>query len=272
MTRVPRCLAIAASDSSGGAGLEADLKAFAAAGCHGTVAVTAVTAQHTRGITRIDTLPAAAVQAQLDAVLGDIHIDAVKTGALMTAEIVQVVAATVRRLDVPVVVDPVLGATAGDTALLDAPGVEALRAHLLPLATVVTPNLHEAEVLSGRRGSKAALAEALVAIGARAVIVTGGHGTAVDHLFDGMQHIQIDVVRVDGASHGSGCTHAATIAALLAQGMPLVDAARAASCITAEAIRNGLHDLGTGEGPVDVLGLAARPAQAPGARRMRRTT
>ena len=154
----------------------------------------------------------------------------------------------------PLVVDPVMVASSG-ARLLEEDAVETLVARLFPLATVVTPNLAEAEALVGA-GPKRVLAARLVELGARAAIVTGGHGEPVDHLFDGEQHVEIPVERVEsGATHGAGCTHSATLAALLARGLSLEDAARGAAEAASRAVAQGLADIGKGEGPVDVLGL-----------------
>ena len=254
---IPRCLTIATSDSGGGAGIQADLKAFAAAGCHGTSALVALTAQSTTAVTAVHELPDEFVVAQLDAVFGDIGVDAAKTGMLFSRRLIAVVAGYLEEHRVPLVVDPVLIASSGAQLLQD-DAVETLVARLFPLATVVTPNLHEAEALTGRRGApRRELAERLVALGAPAALVTGGHGdTAVDHLFDGSEHHTIPVPRhTVAATHGAGCTHSATLAAQLARGRPLAEAAAEAARVASDAVRNGLVELGAGEGPVDVFGL-----------------
>jgi hydroxymethylpyrimidine kinase/phosphomethylpyrimidine kinase len=252
---VPRALTIAGSDSGGGAGIQADLKAFAAAGAHGMSAIVALTAQNTTGVTAVHEVPAEFVVAQLEAVYSDIGVDAAKTGMLSSRRIIAVVAEFLAAHPAPLVVDPVLVASSG-AKLLEDDGVAALVALLFPLATVVTPNLLEARALVGE-GTRAELAERLVALGARAALVTGGHGDdAVDHLFDGHEHLAIPVERLPiAATHGAGCTHSATLAALLARGLPLGDAAGVAARSAAEAVRNGLAELGAGEGPVDVLNL-----------------
>ncbi len=251
---VPRCLTIAGSDSGGGAGIQADLKAFAAAGCFGMTAIVALTAQNTLGVTAVQELPPAFVEAQLQAVFDDIGVDAAKTGMLFSRELIDTVADFLAAHPVPLVVDPVMVASSG-AQLLRANAVESLVDRLFPLATVVTPNLPEAEALAGRSGSRTELAERIHELGAPAVIVTGGHGEdAVDHLFDGRQHVEIEVERHDvAATHGAGCTHSATLAALLARGESLEDAARGAARVASEAVRNGLTEIGAGEGPVNVL-------------------
>ena len=250
---VPRCLTIAGSDSGGGAGIQADLKAFAAAGCHGSSAIVALTAQNTVGVTDVLEVPPEFVRAQLDAVFSDIGVDAAKTGMLFSAPIVEIVSDYLAANPVPLVVDPVMVASSG-ARLLNDDAVEVLVGRLFPLATVVTPNLMEAEALAGE-GTRAELAERLHELGAPAVIVTGGHGPdPIDHLFDGQAHIEIPVERHDvAATHGAGCTHSATLAALLARGLTLEDAARGAAEAAARAVATGLTEIGDGDGPVDVL-------------------
>jgi hydroxymethylpyrimidine/phosphomethylpyrimidine kinase len=252
----PRCLTIATSDSGGGAGIQADLKAFAAAGCHGMSALVALTAQSTVAVTDVHTLPPTFVRAQLDAVFDDIGVDAAKTGMLFSRELIATVADYLAEHPVPLVVDPVMVASSGAKLLLD-DAVETLVERLFPLAAVVTPKLLEAEALAGRAGSRRDLAERIHELGAPAVVVTGGHGApAVDHLFDGEHHVEIPVERHDvAATHGAGCTHSATLTALLARGLPLEEAARGAARASADAVRNGLAELGSGEGPVDVLNV-----------------
>ena len=254
---IPRCLTIATSDSGGGAGIQADLKAFAAAGCHGSSALVALTAQSTVAVTAVHELPDDFIAAQLDAVFDDIGVDAAKTGMLFSRRIIETVAAWLEEHPAPLVVDPVLIASSGAQLLQD-DAVETLVARLFPLATVVTPNLGEAETLTRRPGaSRRELAERLVELGAPAALVTGGHGdSAVDHLFDGSEHHEIPVARHDvRATHGAGCTHSATLAALLAHGRALPEAAAEAARIASEAVRHGLVEIGAGDGPVDVLNL-----------------
>src|SRR6266581_2147955 len=253
---VPRCLTIAGSDSGGGAGIQADLKAFARAGCHGMSAIVALTAQNTAGVAAVHEVPPDFVTAQLDAVFGDIGVDAAKTGMLFSRALIETVADFLAERPVPLVVDPVMVASSGAKLLRD-DAVEALVTRLFPLATVVTPNLPEAEALAGGPGTRRELAERLHALGAPAVIVTGGHGDdAVDWLFDGNEHVPIEAERLEvAASHGAGCTHSATLAALLARGAPLEEAARGAARAAGEAVRHGLAELGAGEGPVDILNV-----------------
>jgi hydroxymethylpyrimidine kinase/phosphomethylpyrimidine kinase len=257
---VPRVLTIATSDSGGGAGIQADLKAFAAAGCHGMSALVALTAQNTTAVTAVHELPPDFIRAQLDAVFNDLGVDAAKTGMLFSRTIIETVAEFLERHPVPLVVDPVLIASSGAQLLQD-DAVQILIDRLFPLATVVTPNLPEAETLTGIRGAtRRELAERLVDLGAAAALVTGGHGDdAVDHLFDGETHVELPVERYDiPATHGAGCTHSATLAALLARGFSLRDAARGASEAASAAVRHGLVEIGAGEGPVDVLNVKGR--------------
>jgi hydroxymethylpyrimidine/phosphomethylpyrimidine kinase len=251
---IRRCLTIAGSDSGGGAGVQADLKAFAAAGCHGMSAIVALTAQNTVGVAAVHEVPPAFVRAQLEAVFDDLGVDVAKSGMLFSVPVIETVADYLAAHPVPLVVDPVLISSSG-ARLLEEDAVETLVARLFPLATVVTPNLAEAEVIAGT-GSKRELAERLHELGAAAAIVTGGHGEPVDHLFDGTRHVEIPVERHEvAATHGAGCTHSATLAALLARGETLEEAARGAAEAASRAVEQGHSELGAGEGPVDVLGL-----------------
>ncbi len=252
---VPRCLTIAGSDSGGGAGIQADLKAFAAAGCYGASAIVALTAQNTAGVTAVHELPPDFVRAQLDAVYDDIGVDAAKTGMLFSRAVIETVADFLERRNIPLVVDPVMIASSGAT-LLQSDAVATLVSRLFPLAAVVTPNLQEAEALVGS-GPRRELAERIHEFGAAAVVVTGGHGDeSVDHLFDGERHVEIPVERYDtAATHGAGCTHSATLAAALARGLSLEQAAREAARVASDAVRHGLAEIGAGDGPVDVLHL-----------------
>ena len=257
---IPRCLTIATSDSGGGAGIQADLKAFAAAGCHGMSVLVALTAQNTVAVTDVHELPQSFIRAQFEAVSADIGFDAAKTGMLFSRPLIETVAEFLEESGagarIPLVVDPVMVASSGARLLLP-DAIDVLVGRLFPLATVVTPNVPEAEALAGRSGSRRELAGQIHELGARAVVVTGGHGSdAVDHLFDGRAHVEIPVERHRvAATHGAGCTHSATLAALLARGEDLEAAARAAAEAAGRAVANGLVELGAGEGPVDVLNV-----------------
>jgi hydroxymethylpyrimidine/phosphomethylpyrimidine kinase len=249
-------LTIAGSDSGGGAGIQADLKAFAAAGAYGSTAIVALTAQNTVGVDAVFELPPDFVRAQLDAVWNDIGVDVAKTGMLFSRAIIDAVAEWLDDHPVPLVVDPVMLASSG-AQLLEDDAVETLVSRMFPLATVVTPNVPEARALTGLDGAPRDLAEALVAMGAAAALVTGGHAEEpVDHLFDGTAHHEIPVARHDvAATHGSGCTHSATLAALLAGGIPLLPAAHMAAAAASNAVAHGHAEIGKGEGPVNVLGV-----------------
>ena len=223
-------------------------------------ALVALTAQNTTAVAEVHTLPSTFVRAELDAVFGDIGVDAAKTGMLFSRELIVTVAGYLAVHPVPLVVDPVMVASSGARLLRD-DAVGVLVERLFPLATVVTPNLHEAEALAGGgHNGRKELAERIHSLGAAAVIITGGHGDdPVDHLFDGSRHVEIPVERHDvRATHGAGCTHSATLAAHLARGGSLEDAARAAARAASDAVQNGLVELGAGEGPVDVLGVRGR--------------
>ncbi len=242
-------LTIAGSDSIAGAGVQADLKTFAALGVYGTSVITAVTAQSTNGVSQTAVLSADLVTAQIEAVAGDVELHAVKTGMLGDAAVVEAVAAAIKELDLPLlVVDPVLASSSGDR-LLDDDGLQMLCSELLPLARVVTPNVPEAEVLSGIRITSdddvKDAARRIHELGAASVVITGGHGTDAsfvkDVLFDGQSFADLVVTReeVDNV-HGTGCTYAAAIAAYLALGYSLADAASRAQRYVAMAIRESL--------------------------------
>ncbi|HEY2044396.1 MAG TPA: bifunctional hydroxymethylpyrimidine kinase/phosphomethylpyrimidine kinase [Jatrophihabitans sp.] len=255
MAPVARALTIASSDSGGGAGIQADLKAFARCGVHGMSAIVALTAQNTVGVTAIHECPVDFVTAQIEAIFADLAPAAVKTGMLFSAPIIGAVAESLASRDVAVVVDPVMLASSG-ARLLREDAVGALVELLFPLARVITPNLMEAQALTAlETEDRGEIAEALVSMGAQAALVTGGHGTEpIDHLFDGARHIDIPVVRHPiAATHGAGCTHSAALAACLARGDSLLDAARRAALVASEAVAHGLVGIGAGDGPVDAL-------------------
>jgi hydroxymethylpyrimidine/phosphomethylpyrimidine kinase len=260
--RIPVCLSIAGSDSGGGAGIQADLKAFARAGVHGTTAITAITAQNTVAVTRVEAVSPAMIVAQVAAVADDIGVDAVKIGMLGSVASAEAVAEALDLLPAatPVVVDPVMVAESG-ARLLDPDAQDALVRLVLARATVVTPNVPEARVLAGDGELDVeGLARAVHALGPRAVVVTGGHrDEATDVLFDGAVFHEIAGERyADGAAHGSGCTHSSTLAARLALGDDLLGAATEAKRVASEAVRDGLRGVGRGAGPVNALRLGAK--------------
>jgi hydroxymethylpyrimidine/phosphomethylpyrimidine kinase len=257
--RVPVCLTIAGSDSGGGAGIQADLKAFARCGVHGTCAITAITAQNTLGVELVTQIPRETIVAQVHAVTEDIGIDAVKVGMLGDEPTIDAVVEALALVgDAPVVVDPVMVSASG-AILLDRNAKASLIERILPLATVATPNLPEARELAGlgEGASVEELARAIQALGPETVVVTGGHsGDGADVLFDGSGTLRIDGPRYpEGASHGSGCTHSSALAAYLARGSDVAEAARWAREIASDAVGNGLAGSGEGPGPVDALGI-----------------
>ncbi len=292
--RTPRVLSIAGSDSGGGAGIQADLKAFARCGVHGMTAITAVTAQNTVGVDAIHAIPPEIVLAQVRAVVRDIGVDAVKLGMLGTREVIDAVAQALDELpaEVPIVVDPVMVSESG-ARLLDPAAQEALVLQILPRASVLTPNIPEARALARAGGGGAVrepdgeepgahesqgqeieaqeleaqeleaqeLIRAVLALGPGAVVLTGGHRSHAHDLFlsrDGEgRPVSIEGERhPDGAAHGSGCTHASLLAARLALGDSPLQAAQAARALAGVAVAQGLRDIGAGAGPVDVLGIA----------------
>ena len=251
-------MTIAGSDSSGGAGIQADLKTFAALGVYGTSAITAITAQNTTGVIEAVAISADLVIAQIEAIAGDISTQATKTGMLVNAAIVEAVAATIAELELPnLVVDPVMLAKSGDR-LLDEDAVAVMRLELIPRARVVTPNIPEAEVLAGRaiqslEDARRAARE-IRDLGTAAVVIKGGHGSGpelVDLLFDGDRFTEFRTPRVETTNtHGTGCTFASAIAAFLARSEPLERAVERAQQYVAGAIRHGLA-VGHGHGPLD---------------------
>ena len=276
--RPPCVLSIAGSDSGGGAGIQADLKAFAACGAHGMTAITAITAQSTVGVRAVEPISPEVIIAQVKAVAEDIGVDAVKIGMLGTVETIRAVAASLDLLSpgTPVVLDPVMVSESG-AELLQASARGALLELLLPRVGVITPNLPEARALAGAArvavpepaadagadaaadaaaDDAAALARGLQALGPEVVVVTGGHREqAIDVFFDGSELVQLPGERYgSGAAHGSGCTHSSVLAARLAWGDTPLQAARVAKAMAARAVRDGLVGVGSGAGPVNVLG------------------
>lgn len=258
---IPTVLSIAGSDSGGGAGIQADLKAFAACGVHGTTAITAITAQNTVGVDLIEAISPEMIVAQVKAVVDDIGVDAVKIGMLGDRPTIEAVAAG---LDLaggaPVVLDPVMVSESG-ADLLARDAREALVSRILPRATVVTPNIPEARVITGLTDADAAgqpeLARAIVGLGARVAVVTGGHSEEmVDLFFDGEREVEIKgEVHPGRSAHGSGCTHSSALAACLALGLDPLEAARKAREVASRAVAESLEGIGAGPGPVNALGL-----------------
>jgi len=285
--RPPCALSIAGSDSGGGAGIQADLKAFAACGVHGMTAITALTAQNTVGVTAVESVSPEMIVAQVAAVAEDIGVDAVKIGMLGTVGTVEAVGAALDVLPTgtPVVLDPVMVSESG-AELLELAARRALMELLLPRVTVITPNLPEARALlvaaggrargaSGGRGKGAsadpdedvgAIARALKELGPEVVVVTGGHREqAIDVFFDGSQLVELPGERYPGgAAHGSGCTHSSVLAARLAWGDTPLEAARVAKRMASLAVRDGLAGVGAGAGPVNILGAVNVRPGTPG--------
>jgi hydroxymethylpyrimidine/phosphomethylpyrimidine kinase len=268
----PIALTIAGSDSSGGAGIQADLKTFSALGVYGASAITALTAQNTRGVTAVEPVAAGFVVAQIDAVLGDLEVGAIKTGMLANAEIVEAVAGRLSATaGLPLVVDPVMVATSGDVLLTD-DAIEAVKRQLIPLASLITPNLPEAARLLGAKqaaddAQAIDQARALLAFGCGAVLLKGGHGTgatALDILCDpsGIERLVRPRIATPH-THGTGCTLSAAIAAFLAQGVALREAVVRAKDFVWQALQAGRElGVGHGSGPVDHL-FAIRRAPPP---------
>jgi hydroxymethylpyrimidine/phosphomethylpyrimidine kinase len=271
IVHTPRALTIAGSDSGGGAGIQADLKAFARCGVHGTSAITAITAQNTLGVSAVHMIPPETILAQVRAVASDIGVDAVKVGMLGTAETIRAVAQALDELPAgtPVVVDPVMVAESG-AQLLDPDAQGTLVAEILPRATVLTPNVPEARALArhGRDGvpsgseeaEAGALARAVLALGPGIVVLTGGHRPHATDLFvdSGDPRAVVPIpgeLHPGGAAHGSGCTHSSVLAAQLALGREPLQAAIVARALAGEAVARGLRDVGEGPGPVDAIGL-----------------
>jgi hydroxymethylpyrimidine/phosphomethylpyrimidine kinase len=262
-TMLPLALTVAGSDPSGGAGLQADLKTFHQHGAYGMAVVTLITVQSTRGVQRVEVLPAELVGEQLTYLLADLTPHAAKTGALGSAAVVEAVASRLVGVRFPVVVDPVMVSKHGHR-LLDEAAATALRQRLLPLTTLLTPNTHEAAALWGRPVETLAqardAARALAAAGPRAVLVKGGHleGAPVDVLWDGSALHELAGERLSSAhTHGTGCTLSAAITAQLARGKTLLDATRAAKAFVTEAIRTA-PAVGGGVGPVNHFAATAR--------------
>lgn len=255
-------LAIAGSDSGGGAGIQADLKAFARCGVHGMTAITAITAQNTVAVRRVEAVSPALIVAQVEAVVEDIGVDAVKVGMLGDVATIEAVASALDlirdRRPTPVVVDPVMVAESGSRLLADG-AVEKLISEILPRATVVTPNIPEARALAGldQASSQSELAAEVLRMGPAAVVVTGGHSESmIDFFRTDDEAVEIaGAMHPGGNAHGSGCTHSSLLAARLALGDDPLAAARFARAAAAEAVADGLVGIGAGPGPVNVLGM-----------------
>lgn len=263
-----RVLIIAGSDSGGGAGIQADLKTVSVLGAFGMTAVTALTAQNTTGVHSIVAVEASFVARQIDVCVSDIGCDAVKTGMLANRAIIEAVTAQLRATaSCPLVVDPVLAASSG-TPLLEEDAVDVLKSELLPLATVITPNLLEAAMLAGHAvgniDEMRSAAEVIHAMGPRHVVVKGGHlpGKPLDVLFDGSRFLEFPGRRFSQKhTHGTGCVFASALATGLAQGKPVADAVALAKAFVTLSLHHGLP-LGKGRGPVDPLAWSHRAAQA----------
>lgn len=256
---MPRVLSIAGSDSGGGAGIQADLKAIARCGAHGMTAITAITAQNTVGVSAVEAVGPEMIVAQIEAVVSDIGVDAVKIGMLGTATTIDAVVEGLDLIgDVPIVVDPVMVSETG-AALLGSGARSALIEKILPRATFLTPNIPEARALTNlaEGSSQAELAYAVRDLGPTYVVVTGGHSEGLIDMFcDGDSVFEIEGPHYEAtSSHGSGCTHSSALASYLALGLDPLAAARSARTLAAEAVGNGLDSIGKGPGPVDVFGL-----------------
>jgi hydroxymethylpyrimidine/phosphomethylpyrimidine kinase len=251
-------MTIATSDSGGGAGIQADLKAFARCGVHGTSAIVALTAQNTHEVISVETLPRQFILDQVRAVVTDMGVDAVKIGMLFDEPTIEAVDEALDLIgDAPIVLDPVMVAESG-AVLLKPEAKQALVERIVPRATAVTPNAAEARELTGLDGDSSPedLARAVHGLGPKVAVVTGGHLDGADRYFDGEVLEEIKGPRhSDGAAHGSGCTHSSALAARLAYGDTPLEAARTARTIAAEAVANGLREIGSGAGPVDALGI-----------------
>jgi hydroxymethylpyrimidine/phosphomethylpyrimidine kinase len=264
-----RAMSIATSDSGAGAGIQADLKAFLRCGVYGTTAIVATTAQNTVGVNGIFAFPPRVAVDQIEAIVSDIGVDAVKTGMLFDADIISAVAEAIDRLGLPnVVVDPVMVAESGAT-LLEPDAVETYKNELFPLATVITPNANEAFALLGEEQVDETRLEdcavTLHALGPEAVVITGGHTeSGTDLFYDGESFVRIEGPVHDRATtHGAGCTHSSALASFLARGYPVEEAARRARAVASEAVEYGLDGIGAGAGPVHALGRVLEGAEQP---------
>lgn len=256
-------MTIAGVDPGGGAGIAADLKTFAALGIHGTCIITSVTAQNTQGVLNSFDIPTGFIKEQFDAVISDIKIDCVKTGMLSSPEIVRTVAGLIKKERLPLVIDPVMIAEAGGT-LMENEAVDMLIDELLPLCVVITPNVFEAQRLSGMKiidiSDAQKAARTISELGAKAVIVTGGHLKGTDILYSNGEFTQIKGRLIKGGTHGSGCTHSAVITAELSRGTALIEAAHRAKEFVEQAITLSFK-IGKGAAPVNQIGHTLSDAQ-----------
>jgi hydroxymethylpyrimidine/phosphomethylpyrimidine kinase len=264
--QIPKAMTIAGSDSGAGAGIQADLKTFIAHGVYGTSVLTAVTAQNTRAVFAVAEVPEEVVALQIDAVLEDIGTDSAKTGMLSSQSIIETVVDRIAAWGIDkLVVDPVMIAKSGDR-LLQTDAVAALRDHLLPLALVATPNIPEAEVLSGRtiiNGDQLKdAARAIASMGPRFVVIKGGHreGLPIDLLFDGTYFLEFESKRIQTENtHGTGCTYSAAITAQLARGLEAIEAVNEAKRFVSDALRAS-YSVGDGHSPVNhFFGISKQP-------------
>jgi hydroxymethylpyrimidine/phosphomethylpyrimidine kinase len=259
-------MSIATSDSGAGAGIQADLKAFLRCGVYGTTAIVATTAQNTVGVTAIYPFPPEVAMRQIEAVVSDIGADATKTGMLFNAGIISAVAGAIDRLRLPnVVVDPVMVAESG-AVLLEPDAVETYKNELFPLTTAITPNVNEAFALVGEEVDEGRMEDCAVtlhALGPKNVIITGGHTeSGADLLYDGERFSRIEgPVYHSRNTHGAGCTYSSSLASFLARGHGMEDAARRAHAVASEAVEYGLDEIGSGAGPVHVLGPVLKGAE-----------
>lgn len=266
--RVPVVMTIAGSDSGGGAGIQADIKTFAMHDVHGTCVIVSVTAQNTTGVSSVFDLPATMIADQFRAVLSDMKVACVKTGMLSSPEIVSTVSDLVRGSGIPLIVDPVMAAESGGK-LLRPESVAVMKEKLLPIACAVTPNIHEAEVLSGMKIASRADAETAAAkiaeTGVSYVIITGGHADATDLIYESKtgRITLIEGEFVKGGTHGTGCTYSASIAASVANGLSVEDAARHAKEFVVRGILNS-RNVGRGTAPINPTGYTVALARARG--------
>lgn len=257
MKQIPCALTIAGTDPSGGAGIQADLKTFQELKSYGMSVITSVVAQNTIGVQSIHHIPLEMIEQQLDSVISDMPIHACKTGMIANIDMMKIIAANVSKLDIPYVMDPVMVATSGDS-LIEETAREYLREHLLPFTALVTPNIPEAEFITGEKiettdDMKQAAAFIVNKVGAGACLIKGGHlnGEAIDFLYDGLEFHSFSANRIATKNtHGTGCTYSAAITAYLSQGLPLYESVKKAKHYVTAAIRDSFS-IGSGSGPTN---------------------